>query len=672
MLSRSRCRRSAPSRIAASALAVLATLFVSSAPGAAQPSEPERLTVVVVVVDSLMPDEIGQSFPATPNLTLLRDGGTSYAHSRAVFSAETIPNHVSMMTGMQPDRSGIPVNTYWNRSGDPAEQELSLPSELDATTLFTRIKESCPGVRTAAALSKSYLYGIFSECGSSGTDCGINDAPDQSFDPTADPTFIPESNHTPDLTTMREARAMLPDADFLFVNLGDVDRVGHIDESGASGTPIARYAALMDTDTLVGQLIDDLDAAGRWDSTVMIVVSDHGMDWSPLENYVNLAPELDAGLFVVQNGGTGNVFVVDPSDPANAEKLAGARVTALMQEGVEAAWYREPNPLDPGADTLIPESLSARHENIGDLVVVAKQGWRISDPDPTSNPLPGNHGHMATFRNTFMVGGGLATLRMQTVGDPAAEVDPMLRLAEQSENTDVAATVAWLLGMDASDMDGRPLSEAFVSAAPPSVCGELADSDGDGEPDFRDPCPFIAGGSGCICPPSPDESCRQTTRARASRLSLSGEGTQSLRFNWKYGEATTLDDFRDPDDESLSLCLYAGAGSLARSIGELRMPLDGLCEGGQECWTEIKGTRLKLTSPIGPPDGIEKAQLTAGDDGRTKITIKALTSALATAPFELPVRAQLQSRGGGCWNATFDDAGVKRNDIGRFDAASSD
>jgi len=47
-----------------------------------------QLTVVVLVVDSLMPHEITA---ATPSLMALKAGGTFYAESRAVFAAETIP-----------------------------------------------------------------------------------------------------------------------------------------------------------------------------------------------------------------------------------------------------------------------------------------------------------------------------------------------------------------------------------------------------------------------------------------------------------------------------------------------------------------------------------------------------------------------------------------------------
>ena len=42
----------------------------------------------------------------------LIEQGTMYAESRSVFSAETIPNHVAMMTGVVPERSGIPTNNF--------------------------------------------------------------------------------------------------------------------------------------------------------------------------------------------------------------------------------------------------------------------------------------------------------------------------------------------------------------------------------------------------------------------------------------------------------------------------------------------------------------------------------------------------------------------------------
>jgi predicted AlkP superfamily pyrophosphatase or phosphodiesterase len=82
---------------------------------AAQTDAPEPMTVLVVVVDGLNPEEIN---PTTPALWSLREQGTWWDEARAVLIAETIPNHVAMMTGVMPARSGIPANAYWDRTSD--------------------------------------------------------------------------------------------------------------------------------------------------------------------------------------------------------------------------------------------------------------------------------------------------------------------------------------------------------------------------------------------------------------------------------------------------------------------------------------------------------------------------------------------------------------------------
>jgi hypothetical protein len=124
-----------------------------SADSPSPPAPTARLTVVVAVVDSLMPHEVG---PATPRLAALKAAGTSYEQSRSVFIAETIPNHVAMMTGVYPARSGIFSNNYLEFGGaQPEELDLSAPEKLAANTLFTWIDRQCGGeLSTAATLSK--------------------------------------------------------------------------------------------------------------------------------------------------------------------------------------------------------------------------------------------------------------------------------------------------------------------------------------------------------------------------------------------------------------------------------------------------------------------------------------------------------------------------------------
>ncbi len=438
-----------------------------------------RMTIIVAVVDSLMPDEIGGALTPTPTLVSLRDSGTFYNESRSVFSAETIPNHVAMMTGVYPDRNGIPTNNYWDRGAGEVDTDLSLPSEVEVDSLFTRIKQQCPDLRTAAIMSKDYLYEVFSACGFSGQDCGRNLEPDIHFDPTSDPTFLPQpAGLVPDMTTMQQALSALPDTDFMFINLGQVDRMGHADESGNTGVPIQRNAVLLDTDTQIGMLVQMLKDQGRWDNTVMIVLSDHGMDWSLLADFINTQPVLDSigGLVAVDNGGTNSVYLTDQTErgtPAGNARLKQARDALLQVSGIKDVWYVFDNPQDPGVEKQLSTYFDSAHENMGDLVLSATDGFRFSEPGEENNPIPGNHGHEETYHNTFMISGGAAFLKAQVVSELDEPVSHMERRTGQSENVDVAPTVAWLLGMPVSGYDGRVLREAFNLAVPPSQCGVL-------------------------------------------------------------------------------------------------------------------------------------------------------------------------------------------------------
>jgi hypothetical protein len=181
------------------------------------------------------------------------------------------------------------------------------------------------------------------------------------------------------------------------------------------------------------------------------------------------------GFFPVQNGGTASYFLTNPADPMRDSKLMMARAALLATTGVESAWYREMNSVDPGIDTLLPAHFRARHPNIGDLVAAAVPGYRFSEPDLLGNPIPGNHGHKLTLHNTFMIGGGAPFVRQQVVSEPDSPVDNFERRAAQSENVDVAPTVAWLFGLNAGGFEGRVLREAFSPSFSPGRCGVLPD-----------------------------------------------------------------------------------------------------------------------------------------------------------------------------------------------------
>lgn len=491
-------------------------------PPSTPPSTPpvlgaKKLTVVVVVVDSLMPQEITA---ATPNLNALKTEGTFFNESRAVFSAETTPNHAAMMTGVYPQRNGIATNNYIDfiDPANPVERDLSQPEEYTANTAFTWIDQKCrvnginPAIRTAATQSKKYLFELFqgdafNPMRANRNPKVFNVAPDTHWDPTSSPAYIgPGFEYTPDTPTMQQALTQLPDADFLFLSLGDVDRFAH-----ALGTA-ARTTALATTDAQIGRLRTALVDAGRWENTVLIVTSDHGTDiaLNPLANGITTQPTLNAlatcftPMKAVQNGGSDSLYVMDRTLPL-AQRQAALRAARACLTGttpcatlcpsatrptnaaqIIGAWYTTDDPAD--ADGTMPASLASKHPNLGDLVLVSAQGFKFSEPNQTGNPIPGNHGHPVTFRNTMLISGGSPWVKKgQIIAASNPALTPFDRLPEQSENVDIMPTVAWLLGLDikpadfpeGSDFDGRILTQAFsqfdtnTTAASPTVCGRF-------------------------------------------------------------------------------------------------------------------------------------------------------------------------------------------------------
>ncbi|MBW3659249.1 MAG: alkaline phosphatase family protein [Actinobacteria bacterium] len=476
-----------PGRVRGAVLGVLAAVLAAlAAPVAAQEPEPETVRVVHLVIDGLHPAQVG---PLTPVLAELKASGVWYEQARAVMASETLPNHVSMATGAYPQVTGIPGNEGRAAVGDtaPTEPDLGQPELLEADSLTRTIERVCPDLRTVTVFSKEYVHRIFAADGADA------DFPQELFN-------VPESGHALDTTTVGFILAELARAapDYLFANLGDVDRSGHIDATGAAGLPVEQLAALQQTDKLVGSIVAELRARGLWESTVLIVNSDHSMDWSvPIDpsSAVDVAGALEADpatsgrFFVSENGGAGLVYLLDPAAPDADEVLLAARDRLVDLPGVDEALYRDPNPLDPGGDLdAVHPDWHLRTPRAGELFVTVLPGHRVGSV--SSNPYPGNHGHALTRHATMLVAGGWDGLAGPTVveADPAlvdAETfDDTAGLPGQAESVDLAPTIGWLLGVPdprapirgtgRPQWQGRVLTEAFerqpaprcVAAAP--------------------------------------------------------------------------------------------------------------------------------------------------------------------------------------------------------------
>jgi hypothetical protein len=449
-------------------------------------NDPRR--VYVVVVDGLRPQDVGL---ATPRLRELKDSGTWYEQARAVYPAETLPNHAAMATGVLPQRNGIIANQFFDSATGTGRVYMQHPAFLESDTIVTRLErafETRGGISTATVLSKLYLFGLFRG--------EYDGAPDPLPQREADFHWNPRSagaryvlnpsDHALDQASMEaflgwvQSQRDSPLPQFGWLNLGDVDRSGHIDASGASlpegAISVARQAALEDTDTQVGLLIDELKSSGAWAHSAVILLSDHGMDWSLPDKFADITGKLQpkygtpstdpdtSDYWQVGGGGSELVYV------HNQHNIAPIAQLVSSVEGVDFVATREriPDMLSPNVTF---REMGIDHPKTPAIQAFMEHGWR-SSPDAAghNNPLPGNHGHAVTQHSTLLVAGGDPRLRdgagMAVPGTPVYDpnratlfVDPKAGPGVLS----VAPTVAGLFGLDAPSggYDDAPLAAAF-------------------------------------------------------------------------------------------------------------------------------------------------------------------------------------------------------------------
>ena len=365
-------------KVAGSGLVFSSVLGAEVPPAAA--SVGPRKRAYVIVIDGCRPEEL--DLGVTPTLTALRDRGLRFPRARSLPIMETIPNHVMMMTGVRPDRTGVPANSIYDRL-ERAVRTMDRPGDLRYPTIIEQLNAT--GRTTGTVLSKDYLYGVFGRRAT------------HRWEPAPQ---LPLTNHAPDAFTITAAIDLVEqfDPNLVFVNLGDIDRFGHGDVTGTT-LELARQAALTDTDEQVKRFVDMLRSSGRWKHSVVIVLADHSMDWSRPDRLISLRGPLDSDPMLVgkveigQNGGADLLYWTGPREQ-RAAAVGRMRSIALAQDGVLAAY-----------DRAATRSLRLG-PRAGDVVVYCRAGWRFSDPGPVSNPIPGNHGHPATRPIPFFVTGG--------------------------------------------------------------------------------------------------------------------------------------------------------------------------------------------------------------------------------------------------------------------------
>jgi len=193
--------------------------------------------VVIVSLDGLMPQAL--LLAPTPHLDSLWQGGAYTWQAQTVLPSVTLPAHASMVSGQDVPNHGINWNDW--------QPELGY---LEAPTMFTIAKEA--GLKVAAFVGKKKLKHLL---------------PPGSVDYWDMPGYWASDIMPAAVEYLLRERPQL-----LFIHLPDLDSVGH----AYGWMSREQLEATTEVDEAIGLLLAALRKGGLWETTLIIVTSDHG------------------------------------------------------------------------------------------------------------------------------------------------------------------------------------------------------------------------------------------------------------------------------------------------------------------------------------------------------------------------------------------------------------
>lgn len=447
-------------------LAGIASFFVAMGllvPFPAYPGTNDH--VILITLDGLAAFYLADPQAPLPTLRKLAAEGASAEALRVSNPTTTWPNHTTLVTGVHPAKHSVLYNGLLVRNGpgEPVriEAERDKGDLVAVPTIYDQLHRV--GYRTAA---------INWPCtrGAATLDDNFPDAPDRIarmtprlraelvragiLENAEDASFVRKSAAAADQAWCAAALHLLRTRppDFLLLHLLAIDSIQH---RYGPNSPAA-YAALALADAQIGQVLQALESTGLRERATLFVVSDHGF----ARPFKLINPNVilrKAGLLrpgprrraqSISAGGTAFVYLTERTKP-NEDR---DKVIALLR-GVEGI-QEIVEPFHYGALHL---PLPAKNPQVGDLLLVAKEGYAFSDEfleDDVITPLPmslGSHGYLSSVphMNGVLVAWGRGI-------KPGAKLGVV-------DNIDVAPTIAVLLGEHLPSADGKVLGGIFAS-----------------------------------------------------------------------------------------------------------------------------------------------------------------------------------------------------------------
>ncbi len=461
--------------------------------------------ILVLVLDGLRPDAINPE--DTPNLYRLRQNGTNYLNSHAVFPTVTRVNAPAIATGYYPNHHGIVSNSMYVPGVNPTQsfstgnytdllklKEVSNGKLVFVKTLAERLQEQ--GMNLSAVSSGSTGSALLLNPEAIN---GVGSLINGYFDPgkvlafpaevnqevltrfgAAPPRTGVNLNTVVDWTEKVMREYVIPDLqpDVILNWLTEPDGTEH---AFGAGSPEA-LVTIRNDDRNVGLILDQLKALGLEDKTDIFVVSDHGFGFDKVG--VNVNQELiNAGLkasltsddVVSASSSQTMLLHVKDRNPAQIKKIVkylqaqdwiGVIFTAADRPDHAAHKDQSDQPEGWVKGTFSLDLVHNQNDERGADIIFTfpwssdRNAFNVQGTDYTENtgttptaPRTGNlsgHGSMSpwTVHNTFFAWG--------------VDFKPGVNISVPSSNVDLTPTILALKGIKPTDqLDGRVLKESF-------------------------------------------------------------------------------------------------------------------------------------------------------------------------------------------------------------------
>ncbi|WP_334242573.1 alkaline phosphatase family protein, partial [Terriglobus sp. ADX1] len=430
---------------------LLATLLLAATPLAAvrpTPAQERKPMVVVISLDAFGAPLLHDPWLPTPTLHSLMQSGAWATSMQPVNPTVTWPNHTAMVTGVTPAKHGLIANglIHGQRTGGPIGVEFHADKSklVHVPTVYDEAKAK--GLVTAemdwvAVENAGIDYSFFEQPVESSKLIqemiasgdlkpeelkNFNHGPSQ---PYRDRLYTRAAvyaikHHHPSLTLLH-----------LLTLDGTEHAYGYKTQAGDNGVAFL--------DDQVKEVVNAVREAGDLDRTTFLIVSDHGQS--------SVHHTVDPNT-VLKNAG------IQPSEAAalaegGATYIYETHANAALTEKIKAAFAAS-----PATDTIPSESemvaqgwpRPANNDTAPDVIVYAKEDWKfggVRPNAPSPEPQTGAHGYPNTrplMQEIFIASG--------------AAIKPHAGEQPSFPNLDVAATIAKILGLSYSNMDGKPLT----------------------------------------------------------------------------------------------------------------------------------------------------------------------------------------------------------------------